>query len=72
LNILKDIVPGFMVKASDDVVSSLRTLHIIPHDPLHLFVSEEDVAIYEALGQQREEVPSLGEKKESPSAVQPS
>lgn len=59
LNILKSIVPGFMVKASDDVINSLRTLHILSHEPLHLFVSDEDIAIYEALGQKREDTPNL-------------
>eukprot|EP00796_Vickermania_ingenoplastis_P010859 gene10859-7525_t len=50
LQLLEDSIPGFLLKASDDVIEALRSLRILPNEPLHLFATQEDISIFKALG----------------------
>lgn len=50
LKLLEDSIPGFLLKATEDIKEHLRTLNILPFEDQHLFLSEEDIRISEALG----------------------
>ncbi|CCW61068.1 unnamed protein product [Phytomonas sp. EM1] len=50
LQLLQDIVPGFLVKATPDIIEVLKELKVLPPEPYHLFVSEEEKLEKSALG----------------------
>lgn len=49
LELLEDIVPGFLVKAPAEVRESLKDLRVLPPEPMHLFMSDEEKLVRAAL-----------------------
>lgn len=50
LKLLEDNIPGFLLKATEEIKEQLRSLSILPYEDQHLFMSEEDISVNEALG----------------------
>ncbi|CCW71179.1 unnamed protein product [Phytomonas sp. Hart1] len=42
LKFLQDIVPGFLIKATPDIIDFLKELKVLPPEPYHLFTSDEE------------------------------
>lgn len=49
LQLLKEVVPGFLIKAPAEVKELLKELKVLPPDPLQLFVSEEEKLVRSAV-----------------------
>lgn len=50
LQLLEETVPGFLIKAGEEIHEPLKALGILPRDSRHLFLLEDDIKINEALG----------------------
>ncbi|KAG5511228.1 hypothetical protein JKF63_07170 [Porcisia hertigi] len=59
LQLLGDIIPGFLVKCPASVKESLRELRVLDHPPRHLFVSTEDDLVQSTLGEEQRTVRPL-------------
>ncbi|KAG5486755.1 hypothetical protein LSCM1_08011 [Leishmania martiniquensis] len=59
LQLLQEIVPGFLVKCPASVKESLQELKLLEPPPRHLFVSAEDDLVQSALGEEKRTVRRL-------------
>ncbi|KAG5511837.1 hypothetical protein GH5_08151 [Leishmania sp. Ghana 2012 LV757] len=59
LQLLNEIIPGFLVKCPASVKESLQELKLLEPPPRHLFVSTEDDLVQSALGEEQRTVRRL-------------
>ncbi|KAK7201434.1 hypothetical protein NESM_000206100 [Novymonas esmeraldas] len=59
LQLLNEIIPGFLVKRPASVTESLQELRLVDRPPPHLFVTTEDDLVQRALGQEERAVRRL-------------
>lgn len=59
LKLLEDTIPGFLLKAPQEIKEALQSLKILPYESVHLFLSGEDIQISEAMGRKLDHLRSL-------------
>lgn len=59
LKLLEETIPGFLLKAPESIKQDLQYLKVLPYEPAHLFMSEEDIQISEAMGRKLDKLRPL-------------